>query len=107
MGWIRSPDDDVGPNVDFCYAVNSREDALFIEEIDDPDRRIARLCPHLVSSDEDGFLTTDAIAGRRQVDADTWAYMCGPSPMMTAFDVGFRRLVVPAGHIRRERFDAR
>jgi predicted ferric reductase len=106
MSWIRALDGGFERDVDFFYSVAARADALFADEIAAAARQYPSFRPHLVVTDERGFLTPEEALGPDRA-SDVWIYLCGPSPMTAALSKGFRRLGVPAGRIRWEDFGAR
>jgi predicted ferric reductase len=107
LSWIRSIDGRFDRQVDFFYSVAHAEDAVDLDEIRGIADRHPSLRVHLVCADTDGKLTPDAVMHDTSRGLSPWVYMCGPPPMMQAFSAGFRKLGVPAGHIRWEQFDVR
>jgi predicted ferric reductase len=107
LSWIRSIDEGFDRQVDFFYSVAHAEDAVHLDEIRAVADRHPSLRVHLVCADTDGKLTPDAVMHDASRELSPWVYMCGPPPMMQAFSAGFRKLGVPAGHIRWEQFDVR
>jgi predicted ferric reductase len=107
MSWIRSLDDSFDRSVDFYYSVRQQADALYLDEIEAAARRHPTLRAKVVSTDREGLLTAEKAANGHPRGTDTWVYMCGPPPMMTALAKGFRALGVPASRVRWEQFDIR
>jgi predicted ferric reductase len=107
LSWIRSIDEGFDRQVDFFCSVAHAEDAVHLDEIRAVADRHPSLRVHLVCADTEGKLTPDAVMHDASRGLSPWVYMCGPPPMMQAFSAGFRKLGVPAGHIRWEQFDVR
>jgi len=106
MSWIRSLDDGFDRDVDFFYSVATRADTLYADDIAAAGERHPSFRPHLVVSDEQGFLTPEQTVTADRA-GDVWIYLCGSPPMTAALTKGFRRLGVPPGRIRWEDFGAR
>jgi predicted ferric reductase len=107
MSWIRSVDATFDRRVDFYYSVRRRADALYLDEIDAAAREHPSFHPTLVETDREGLLTAEKTANGRAPGTEEWVYMCGPPPMMTALNKGFRALGIPASRVRWEQFDIR
>jgi predicted ferric reductase len=95
-------------DVDFYYTVRHPEEALFVNEIEAAAQKNPRLKAHVRFSSRDGSLTIEEIlkdAGGNV--SDHHIYMCGPLPMVQAFEKKFLALGVPAGNIHFEEFNFR
>jgi predicted ferric reductase len=95
-------------DVDFYYTVRHREEAVFVEEIEEAARQNPRLKARVRFSSVDGSLTVDEIirnAGGSLQGYDV--YMCGPLPMVQAFEKKFLEAGVPASNIHFEEFNFR
>jgi predicted ferric reductase len=95
-------------DVDLYYTVRHREEAVFVDEIEAAAKKHERLKAHIRFSSVDGSLTVEHIlqnAGGSLRGYDF--YMCGPLPMVQAFERKFREAGVPAGNIHFEEFNFR
>lgn len=95
-------------DVDLYYTVRHREEAVFVEEIETAAKRHERLNARIRFSSADGSLKVEQIihnAGGSLRGYDI--YMCGPLPMVQAFEEKFRQAGVPAGNIHFEEFNFR
>ena len=95
-------------DVDFYYTVRHKEEAVFVEEIEEAARNNPRLKAYIRFSSVDGSLSIDHIvqnAGGTVSDRDV--YMCGPLPMVKAFAGKFAEAGVPEGNIHFEEFNFR
>ncbi|MCK7527106.1 MAG: hypothetical protein MZV64_60600 [Ignavibacteriales bacterium] len=90
--------DDLDKDVDFYYTVRHREEALFLDEIQAAAKKNPRLKVHIRFSAVDGSLTVDEIIKNTGGNITGYhAYMCGPLPMIQAFERKFPEAGVPAG----------
>ena len=81
---------------------------LFVDEIQAADERNPRLRTHIRFSATEGSLTIDHIL--KSVDGsvtDYHVYMCGPLPMIQAFEKKFLALGLPPDQIHFEEFNFR
>jgi predicted ferric reductase len=108
LSFIRDMNGNLDKDVDFYYTVRHREEALFLDEIETAAKRNPRLKAHIRFSATDGSLTMEKIVensgggvGGRDI------YMCGPLPMVQAFEKKFLELGVPARNIHYEEFNFR
>lgn len=95
-------------DVDLYYTVRHREEAVFVDEIEAAAKKHERLKAHIRFSSVDGSLTVEHIlqnvgGSLRGYDI----YMCGPLPMVQAFERKFREAGVPAANIHFEEFNFR
>ncbi len=108
LSFIRDMDGDLDRDVDFYYTVRTKEEALFLDEIEAAARKNPRLKPHLRFSATDGSLTMDHILADAGGDVKGHhVYMCGPLPMVQAFEKKFLALGVPREAIHFEEFNFR
>jgi predicted ferric reductase len=107
LSWIRSLDESFDRTVDLYYSVAAKSDALDLDELTAAAASHPTLRPHLVVTEQHGLLTAAETLNGRPRGAEVWIYMCGPPPMMKAFELGFRDLGIPPGRIRWEQFDVR
>ena len=106
VSWLRSLDESFDHSVDFYYSMATQSDELYGDVIAAAASAHPSLRTHVVVTDRDGRLTAAQTLDSR-VHGDVWIYMCGPPPMMHAFEKAFRDMGVPRNHIRWEQFDIR
>jgi predicted ferric reductase len=108
LSFIRDMDGDLDRDVDFYYTVRTKEEALFVDEIEAAARKNPRLKPHVRFSATDGSLTMDHILADAGGDVKGHhVYMCGPLPMVQAYEKKFLALGVPRDNIHFEEFNFR
>jgi predicted ferric reductase len=108
LSFIRDMNGNLAHDVDFYYTVRHPEEALFVEEIQAAAERNPRLRPHVRYSAKDGSLTIDHILKNIQRDLKEYhIYMCGPLPMIQAFEKKFLELGLPQYQIHYEEFNFR
>lgn len=124
LAFIRDMDGNLVHEVDFYYTVRHREEAIFVDEIESAAKRNPRLKTHIRFSSTDGSLTADKIiedagdnpsTGSHRPDdfsggqalSGHHIYMCGPLPMVQAFEKKFLEAKVPAANIHYEEFNFR
>ncbi|MBC7877502.1 MAG: ferric reductase-like transmembrane domain-containing protein [Anaerolineales bacterium] len=108
LSFIRDMKDDLAHDVDFYYTVRHAEEAVFVDEIKSIAEKNPRLKAYIRFSSIDGSLTIEDIvknAGGNVREHDV--YMCGPLPMVQAFEKKFLEAGVPAGSIHYEEFNFR
>ncbi len=108
LSFIRDLETGLDRDVDFYYTVRHREEAVFVEEIEAAGTRHPRLKTRVRFSSVDGSLSVDEIianAGGSLRGYDI--YMCGPLPMVQAFEKKFIEAGVPAANIHFEEFNFR
>ncbi|MEP0806178.1 MAG: ferric reductase-like transmembrane domain-containing protein [Chloroflexota bacterium] len=95
-------------DVTFYYVVRHREEALFLDELEAAAKRHPRLKVHIRFSAVDGPLRLDAVLENAGGDVRGYdVYLCGPLPMIQAFERGFREAGIPARNIHFEEFNFR
>lgn len=108
LSFIRDMDGDLNHDIDFYYTVRHKDEALFTDEIEAAAKRNPRLRPHIRFSATDGSLTIDDIVKDAGGNVRTHhIYMCGPLPMVQAFERKFLELGTPPGNIHYEEFNFR
>jgi predicted ferric reductase len=111
-------DGNLAQDVDFYYTVRHREEAVFVDEIETAAEKNPRLKAHIRFSSVDGSLTVDEIVKNAGGNPSTrfasgqalslyHVYMCGPLPMVQAFEKKFLEAKVPAANIHFEEFNFR
>ncbi|MEP7137369.1 MAG: ferric reductase-like transmembrane domain-containing protein [Chloroflexota bacterium] len=108
LSFVRAMDGSLQHDIDLYYAVRHKEEALFVDELEAGAKKNPRLKLHIRYSATDGSLNIDdilrtaggSVAGRH-------LYMCGPLPMVQAFEKKFLALGMPANNIHYEEFNFR
>jgi predicted ferric reductase len=102
LSMARSLSDDY--EVDFYYAVKTRQQGYFIGDFE----RLSRSHPNLrmiaFPEDEEGFLTADEVVRRSGDLGDTEILMCGPKVMTDALETQFVQRGIPRARIHYEEF---
>lgn len=108
LSFIRDMDGDLKRDVDFYFTVRHPEEAIFKEEIEAAAKKNPRLKPHIRFSSTMGSLTIEHIVENAGGDVrGHHVYMCGPLPMVQAFEKKFLELNVPRENIHFEEFNFR
>lgn len=108
LSFIRDMDGNLAQDVDFYYTVRHREEAIFVDEIQAAAGRNPRLKAHIRFSSIDGSLSVDEIVKNAEGNiSGHHVYMCGPLPMVQAFEKKFLESKVPAASIHYEEFNFR
>lgn len=108
LSFIRDLNGNLAHDVDFYYTVRHPEEALFVDEIREAAARNPRLRPHIRFSATEGSLTIEHILSHVEADVrDYHVYMCGPLPMLQAFEKKFLELGLPPEQIHYEEFNFR
>lgn len=108
LAFIRDMNGSLAHDVDFYYTVRHPEEALFVDEIQAAAARNSRLRPFVRYSATEGSLTLEHILRNTTGDVkEHHIYMCGPLPMIQAFEKKFLELGVPNNQIHYEEFNFR
>lgn len=108
LSFIRDLETDLNHNVDFYYTVRHQEEAVFVDEIEDIVKKHPRLKPYIRFSAVHGSLTVEDIVKNAGGNIrEHHVYMCGPLPMVQAFEKKFMEAGVTAGNIHYEEFNFR
>ena len=108
LSFLRDIDGDLAHEVDFYYTVRHPEEALFVDEIEAVDKKNPRLNVRIRYSARDGSLSIDDILKNAGGDVrDRHVYLCGPLPMIQAFERKFLDLGVPKANVHYEEFNFR
>jgi predicted ferric reductase len=108
LSFIRDMNGSLAQDVDFYYTVRHPEEALFVDEIRAAAERNPRLKPHIRFSATEGSLTIDHILKNIHGNLiDYNIYLCGPLPMIQAFEKKFLELGLPHDQIHYEEFNFR
>jgi predicted ferric reductase len=108
LSFIRAMDGTLMHNVDFYYTVRHPEEALFVEEINAAAKKNPCLRPFVRYSAREGSLTVEEIAKHAHGKlSEHDIYLCGPLPMIQAFEKKLITLGVPESNIHYEEFNFR
>jgi predicted ferric reductase len=108
LSFIRDMNGSLTHDVDFYYTVRHPEEALFLDEIKAVDERNPRLKTYVRFSATEGSLTIDHILKNTSGNIkDYHVYLCGPLPMIQAFEQKFLALGLPKRQIHFEEFNFR
>jgi len=90
--------------VDFYYAVNTKSDAVFLDELQI--RTQSKPTVHIMPwyADTMGYLSFDALTKTSNMET-AHIYVCGPPMMMDSLLTQFRSHKIPSSHIHSERFE--
>jgi predicted ferric reductase len=108
LSFVRDMNGNLNQDINFYYTVRHPEEALFVDEIEAAAKKNPHLKAHIRFSSRDGSLTVDDIVknmGGNVIAHDI--YMCGPLPMVQAFEKKFLELGVPAKNMHYEEFNFR
>jgi len=108
LSFVRDMDGHLAHDVNFFYTVRHPEEALFMDEIQEAAKKNPRLKASIRCTATEGSLTVEDIVkntGGNLSDHDV--YMCGPLPMIQAFEKKFLSLGVPENNIHYEEFNFR
>lgn len=108
LSTLRSMKANHGHEVHLFYCVREREEAIYLEEMEEIARAVGGVQLHLITSNDGGRLTADRI--EEHVDsapADYAYYFCGPRPMLNALTSGLEAKGVSKGAIHFEEFEMR
>ncbi len=108
LSFIRDLATDLHHDVYFYYTVRHPEESIFVDEIEAIVKKYPQLKSHIRFSATHGSLTVDEIiknAGGNIRDYDV--YMCGPLPMVQAFENKFLEAGLSHGQIHYEEFNFR
>lgn len=108
LSFLRDMNGNLDRDIDLYYTVRHREEALFLDEIEAAVKKNPRLKAHIRFSGTDGSLTIEEIIKNAGGDVRGYhVYMCGPLPMVQAFEKKFLALGMPARNIHYEEFNFR
>jgi predicted ferric reductase len=108
LSFIRDMNENLAHDVDFYYTVRHPEEALFRDEITAAAEKNPRLNARIRCSATDGSLTVEDIVKNTSGNLNERdIYLCGPLPMIQAFEKKFVALGVPQNNIHYEEFNFR
>jgi predicted ferric reductase len=108
LSFVRDMDGNLAHDVDFYYTVRHPEEAIFVEELEASSLKNPRLNVHIRYSAKEGSLTIDHILKNVIGDIkDHHVYLCGPLPMIQAFEKKFLDAGLSQNQIHYEEFNFR
>jgi predicted ferric reductase len=108
LSFLRDMEDTLTQNVDFYYTVRHPEEALFVEEIEAAVLKNQSLTARIRCSSKDGSLgVKDIVQNIQGTLSEYHVYLCGPLPMVQAFERNFFELDLPKQNIHYEEFNFR
>ncbi|MBE7433704.1 MAG: ferric reductase-like transmembrane domain-containing protein [Anaerolineales bacterium] len=108
LSFLRDLKTELAFDVHFYYTVRHPEEAVFSDEIEAIAKKHPRLKAHIRHSAAHGSLTVDEIVKNAGGGiASHHIYMCGPLPMVQAFEKKFLEAGANAGNIHYEEFNFR
>jgi predicted ferric reductase len=108
LSFIRDMDGNLAHDVDFYYTVRHPDEALFVDEIQAAAQKNPRLKFHIRYSTTQGSLSVEEILrDAHGYLIDHHIYICGPLPMIQAFEQKFLACGVPQRNIHYEEFNFR
>ena len=108
LSFVRDMDGNLAHDVDLYYTVRHPEEAIFVDELEAADAKNPRLKIHIRYSAKEGSLTIDDIVKNAGGDVRGYhVYICGPLPMIQAFEKKFLDLGLPADNLHYEEFNFR
>jgi predicted ferric reductase len=108
LSFVRDMDGNLAHDVDLYYTVRHPDEAIFVDELEAAAAKNPRLKVHIRYSAKQGSLTIEDIVKNAGGDVSGYhVYLCGPLPMMQAFEKKFLDLSVPKKNIHYEEFNFR
>ena len=108
LSFLRDLKTDLTHEVHFYYTVRHEDEAVFADEIRAIAQKHPNLKAHIRFSSTQGSLTVDEIVKNAGGNVSGHhVYMCGPLPMVQAFEKKFMEAGMPAGNIHFEEFNFR
>ena len=108
LSFVRDMNGSLAHDVDFYYTVRHPEEALFVDEIQAAAGKNPRLKAYIRYSATDGSLVVEDIVKNTNGNlGDYHVYLCGPLPMIQAFEKKFISLGMPGDNIHYEEFNFR
>jgi predicted ferric reductase len=108
LSFVRDMDGNLQHNVDLYYTVRHPEEAIFVDELEAAAAKNPNLKVHIRYSAKDGSLTIEDIVKNAGGSIGGYdVYLCGPLPMIQAFEKKFMDLGLPKNYIHYEEFNFR
>ena len=108
LSFVRDMDGTLTQNIDFYYTVRHAEEALFVEELQAAAEKDPHLKLHIRYSAADGSLRVEEIVRNINDELKQYhIYLCGPLPMIQAFERDFLGRGLLKENIHYEEFNFR
>ena len=108
LSFVRDMDGTLTHNIDFYYTVRHAEEALFVEELQAAAEKDPHLKLHVRYSAADGSLRVEEIVRNINNELKQYhIYLCGPLPMIQAFERDFLGRGLLKENIHYEEFNFR
>jgi predicted ferric reductase len=108
LSFVRDMNGSLDHEIDFYYTVRHPEEAIFVDEIEAAAKKNPRLKAYVRYSSKDGSLTIEDIVKNAGGDLHGHhVYLCGPLPMILAFEKKFLEQGVASDNIHYEEFNFR
>jgi predicted ferric reductase len=108
LSFVRDMDGNLQHKVDLYYTVRHPEEAIFVNELEDACVKNPNLKVYVRYSAKEGSLTIEEIVKNAGGNISGYdVYLCGPLPMMQAFETKFIDLGLPKNNIHYEEFNFR
>jgi predicted ferric reductase len=108
LSFIRDMDSNLQHDVDLYYTVRHPEEALFVNELEAGAAKTPRLKVHIRYSAKEGSLTIEEIVKNAGGNISGYdVYLCGPLPMIQAFEKKFMELGLSKSNLHYEEFNFR
>ena len=108
LSFVRDMDGTLTQNIDFYYTVRHAEEALFVEELQAAAEKDPHLKLHVRYSAADGSLRVEEIVRNINDELKQYhVYLCGPLPMIQAFERDFLGRGLLKENIHYEEFNFR
>lgn len=107
LSWARQFQNDNGFDVDLFYTVSSKEDAIFLDELNSVARENDNFRLHVVYSNIDGRLDADKIISKVESFSNRDFFFCGPAAMTESIANQLKSKGIPDGNIHFEEFSFR
>ena len=108
LSFVRDMDGGLQHHVDLYYTVRHPEEAIFVDELEAATAKNPSLNVHIRYSAKEGSLTIEDIVKNAGGNISGYdVYLCGPWPMIQAFEKKFMDLGLPKSNIHYEEFNFR
>lgn len=108
LSFLRDLKTDLAQEVHFYYTVRHPEEAVFAEEIEGISKKYPHLRTHIRHSSTHGSLSVDEIVKNAGGTVNAHhVYMCGPLPMVQAFEKKFIEAGISRDNVHYEEFNFR
>jgi predicted ferric reductase len=108
LSFVRDMDGGLQHHVDLYYTVRHPEEAIFVDELEAATAKNPSLNVHIRYSAKEGSLTIEDIVKNADGNISGYdVYLCGPLPMIQAFEKKFMDLGLPKSNIHYEEFNFR